>query len=125
MKLLNFIKKIYRLSERKKAKNGRRFIFFTFLCSLLPAFLFSQWLETTIYLSDSFSGMTYPQAFTYNTTNNKIYVGGEEGNCVIVIDGETNQKIARIPVEEVFIPFAGIQPIIRSISPMGEVTMFR
>ena len=60
-------------------------------------FLFSQWLETTIYLSDSLSGMAYPQAFTYNATNNKIYVGGEYGNCVIVIDGETNQKIAKIP----------------------------
>jgi len=57
MKLLNFIKKdkvrafpqkIYRLSEKRKAENGRRFILFTFFCFLLPAFLFSQWLETTI-----------------------------------------------------------------------------
>jgi YVTN family beta-propeller protein len=97
MKLLIFIKKIYWLSEKKKAENGRRFVLFTFLCSLLPAFLFSQWLETTIYLSDSLSGMANPQAFTYNATNNKIYVGGLYGNCVIVIDGETNQKIAKIP----------------------------
>jgi len=44
--------------------------------------------------------MAYPQAFTYNATNNKIYVRGLYGNCVIVIDGETNQKIARIPAGE-------------------------
>jgi len=97
MKLLIFIKKIYWLSEKKKAENGRRFVLFTFLCSLLPALLFSQWLETTIYVPDSFSRMKNPCAFTYNATNNKIYVGGRFGNCVIVIDGATNQKIAKIP----------------------------
>ena len=37
MKLLIFIKKIYWLSEKKKAENGRQFIFFTFLC-FLPVF---------------------------------------------------------------------------------------
>ncbi len=57
----------------------------------------SQWLETTIYVPDSLSGIRSPQTFTYNTTNNKIYVGGEEGDCVIVIDGETNEKITKIP----------------------------
>jgi hypothetical protein len=61
MKLLNFIKKIYWFSEKKKAENGRRFVLFTFLCSLFSAFLFSQWLETTIYLPDSLSGMANPQ----------------------------------------------------------------
>lgn len=63
------------------------------LCSLLSA----QWLETTIYLPDSLSGIAYPLVFTYNPTNNKIYVGGD-GDYVIVIDGATNQKIAKIPV---------------------------
>jgi len=57
-----------------------------------------QWLETTIYLPDSLSGISRPQAFTYNATNNKIYVGGEYGDGVIVIDGATNQVIATIPV---------------------------
>ena len=28
----------------------------------------SQWLETTIYVPDSFSGVSYPQAFAYNAT---------------------------------------------------------
>ncbi len=73
------------------------FFLITTLCSLLPAPLYCQWLETTIYMPDSLCGVVYPQAFTYNETNNKIYVGGEYGDCVIVIDGANNQKIARIP----------------------------
>jgi YVTN family beta-propeller protein len=67
------------------------------LCSLFPASLYSQWLETTIYVPDSLCGIINPQVFTYNATNNKIYVGGEYGDCLIVIDGLTNQKIAKIP----------------------------
>ena len=62
----------------------------------LPLFASAQWLETTIYVPDSFCGIHNPKAFTYNETNNTIYVGGY-GNCVIAIDGATNEKIARIP----------------------------
>jgi len=57
----------------------------------------SQWLETTIYVPDSFAGVVEPQAITHNATNNMIYVGGRYGECVVVIDGETNQRIAKIP----------------------------
>jgi YVTN family beta-propeller protein len=60
----------------------------------------SQWLETTIYVPDSLIGVLYPQIFTYNATNNRIYVSGEESQHLIVIDGETNQKIAKIPIGE-------------------------
>ena len=77
-------------------KSGLLFLLLTVFCSLLPALLSAQWLETTIYIPDSLCGITYPCVFTYNATNNKIYVGGEHGNCVIVIDGATNQKIAKI-----------------------------
>jgi YVTN family beta-propeller protein len=63
------------------------------LCTILSA----QWLETTIYVPDSLFGVLYPRVFTYNANNNTIYVGGEAGDCVIAIDGQTNQKIARIP----------------------------
>lgn len=73
-------------------------IFLLVLPALFSPPLFSQWLETTIYVPDSLCGIHYPQAFTYNATDNKIYVDGEEGDCVIVIDGATNQKIAKIPV---------------------------
>jgi YVTN family beta-propeller protein len=72
------------------------FILLTIILSLIPAFLNAQWLETTIFL-DSIYGISNPCSFTYNATNNSIYVGGEQGNCVIAIDGQTNQKIAKIP----------------------------
>ncbi|MCX7785304.1 MAG: hypothetical protein N2201_03640 [candidate division WOR-3 bacterium] len=58
---------------------------------------YAQWLETTIYLPDSLSGISNPQSFAFNATNNKIYVGGSAGNWVIVINGATNQKIASVP----------------------------
>jgi len=57
----------------------------------------AQWLETTIYLPDSLGGVGLPWAAEYNPTNNKIYIGGENGRDVVVIDGATNMKIARIP----------------------------
>lgn len=72
------------------------FITFSLLFYIPHSDLSAQWLETTIYLSDSLIGIDDPQALTYNVTNNKIYVGGEDTNYVIVIDGTTNQKIARI-----------------------------
>jgi YVTN family beta-propeller protein len=78
-------------------------LFLTALClhltphsSLLSPPLYAQWLETTIYVPDSLSGISFPQAFTYNAENNKVYVGGYYGDGVIVIDGETDEKIARI-----------------------------
>jgi len=70
----------------------------TFFLLLLPILLSAQWLETTIYIPDSLCGIHDPQTFTYNPTNNKIYVGGAYSNYVIVIDGASNQKIAKIPV---------------------------
>lgn len=75
----------------------RRMFLFAFFLILAPSLITAQWLETTIYVPDSLCGVLNPQAFTYNTTNNKIYVGGEAGDCVIAIDGATNEKIARIP----------------------------
>jgi len=72
-------------------------LFLTVLSLFFSPALYCQWLETTIYIPDSLSGILFPRAFTYNATNNKIYVGGAYGDCVIVIDGATNQKIAKIP----------------------------
>ncbi|MCK4940853.1 hypothetical protein KAS45_02060, partial [candidate division WOR-3 bacterium] len=72
-------------------------LIFAVILLCLPTLISAQWLEATIYVPDSLSGTTNPTAFTYNTTNNKIYVGGEYGNCVIVINGATNEKVARIP----------------------------
>ncbi len=80
--------------------NNKKQVFLTLLLLFLPLLLSAQWLETTIYVPDSLCGIHNPRAFTYNNTNNTIYVGGEDGNCVIAIDGATNEKIARIPAGE-------------------------
>ncbi len=65
--------------------------------AFLPAVLSAQWLETTIMLPDSFGGLTKPMTFCYNSINNKVYVGGQ-GGYLMVIDEQTNQKIAKIPI---------------------------
>jgi len=67
-------------------------LFFTFLCFLLPAFLFSQWLETTIQVGSG------PCALVWNSTNNKVYCANEYSDDVTVIDGVTNQVITTIQV---------------------------
>ena len=59
---------------------GKVFCFYLLLLAsiFLPLSLASgQWLETTIYVPDSLCGVIGAQALTYNTANNKIYVGGE------------------------------------------------
>jgi YVTN family beta-propeller protein len=64
---------------------------------LAVSFASAQSLETTIFLPDSLSGLTRPKCLAYDSSSNTVYVGGETGDCVIAIDGATNQKIARIP----------------------------
>jgi YVTN family beta-propeller protein len=66
-------------------------------CFLLYAVGTSQWLETTVLLPDSLGGMGNPQCFAYDSANNTVYVGGERGECVLAIDGATNERVARIP----------------------------
>ena len=58
----------------------------------------AQWLETTVALTDSAGGIISPKAIAYDSVNDRVYVCGDIGNCVIVIDGATNQKLDRIAV---------------------------
>lgn len=69
------------------------------MCGIHGAAARTQWLEETIWLPDTLSRITYPRCLADDSTDNKIYVGGG-GKCVIVIDGETDKKIARIPAGE-------------------------
>jgi YVTN family beta-propeller protein len=57
-----------------------------------------QWLETTIYLPDSLGGMVWPGCIAYNPTRNAVRLAGGRGGWVVAIDGETDRKIACIPV---------------------------
>ncbi|KPJ72170.1 hypothetical protein AMJ52_07195 [candidate division TA06 bacterium DG_78] len=65
------------------------------LCFGLVGIANAQWLETTIYLPDNLGSMGSPWCLAYNSTSNAVYTGGG-GGYVFVIDGETNQRIARI-----------------------------
>jgi len=54
-----------------------------------------QWVESTIRLRDNLVGADYIEAVIHDTANNFAYVGGES---IIVLDGVTDRKVARIPV---------------------------
>jgi YVTN family beta-propeller protein len=64
------------------------------------------WLEKTLYLPDSLCGVTAPSLVVHNSVNNKVYVTGKYGgftrngrDCwIVVLDGATNKRIARIAV---------------------------
>jgi YVTN family beta-propeller protein len=61
-------------------------------CSLLPALVNAQWLETTIPVG------TDPCALVWNSQNNKVYCANYSSNNVTVIDGQTNSVITTITV---------------------------
>jgi DNA-binding beta-propeller fold protein YncE len=69
---------------------------------------YTQWLEKVIYLPDSLSGVVWPSCIAANPDARKMYVSGEYDDrprsgldCyVIVIDPYTNNRVARIAVQE-------------------------
>ena len=86
------------ISHARGGIMSRRPIMCMVLC-ILCAVSSGQWLETTIYLPDSFTGMSRLWALAYHSTTNTIYVAGVEGGCLMAVDGTTSQKFARIPVD--------------------------
>ena len=56
-----------------------------------------QWLERAISLPDSLGGMNCTRVLLYDSVDNKVYVGGEYGQCIIAIDAENDARIARMP----------------------------
>jgi len=58
----------------------------------------AQWVETTIPLTDSAGGVRSPKAIAYDSVSDRVYVCGDRGGYVVVIDGATNQKLGRIAV---------------------------
>ena len=61
-----------------------------------PSFSQTDSVIATIWLPDKFSGVTDPCAFTFNSTDNKMYVCG--GQRVSVISAADHGKIAGITV---------------------------
>jgi len=66
------------------------------LVLLAVSFASAQWIEKTLYLPDSFGGALRLENMVHDPANNCVYVAG--GNCVIVVDGATDRKLARIPI---------------------------
>ncbi|MCX7731958.1 MAG: hypothetical protein N2248_02195 [candidate division WOR-3 bacterium] len=63
--------------------------------ALLVSILTAQWLERYIYLGDSLNGPYAPDRIFYNPGNNNVFVFGD-GPVVLVFDGVSGRKIARI-----------------------------
>jgi YVTN family beta-propeller protein len=72
---------------------------------LLPSLVSAQWVDTTLYIPDSMTGLSYPDCLVRNLTNHTIYVGGESDNIVMALDDRTGQKLARIPIGAVTYSF--------------------
>ncbi len=77
------------------------------VCLLGPSSAAGQWLEETIYLPDSLSGVVFPSVITCSPVSNKVYVSGMHmdgyrrfgADCwVVVLDGTSDRIIGRIPV---------------------------
>ncbi len=64
-----------------------------FLTLVIFTFQFAQWVETTILLPDSLTGLVNPGAMVYNPGSNALFVGGENG--FVLIDGLSNRKVGR------------------------------
>jgi len=60
--------------------------------------LTAQELEKVIYLPDSLGGLITADRMAVVPATGEVYVGGSHGNCVIVFDGLTGEKRARIPM---------------------------
>jgi len=66
------------------------------LCCLLTT-TNAQRFESTLYVPDSLMGILEPGAIVCNSMQNTVYVGGGS-RYVIAVDGQTNQKLIRIPI---------------------------
>lgn len=87
------------LHPRVCARPRNRGTVLLFMCalalgSLLASPLSAQYLETTIKLPDTLGWLSFPWSLAHNPQNNKVYVGCDDG--ILIIDGSTNQRLARI-----------------------------
>src|SRR5512137_1789234 len=57
----------------------------------------AQRLEKYVWLPDSLGGVVNPRCVACNTLNGTVYVGGQEGERAVVIDGNNSLRIAQVP----------------------------
>ena len=71
-------------------------LFFSVIATVATA----QWLEKTIYLPDSFGGPARPNRIFYHSANNTVFIFGYHHSAILVLDGVTHRKIARIDLPD-------------------------
>ena len=76
-----------------------------------------QWVESTIRLRDNLVGADYIEAVIHDTAGSFVYVGGES---IIVIDGVTDRKVARIPVSGWRL---ALNPVSRKLYAIGSESL--
>jgi YVTN family beta-propeller protein len=74
---------------------GRSAVLLILLC--LTSLALGQYVETTIYLSDSVSGLNNVSSLLFHLPNNTIYVGGAD-NSLVAVNAQTNSKLRRMDV---------------------------
>jgi YVTN family beta-propeller protein len=83
---------------------------FIFLIIILFNLLFSQNIETRLFFPDSFSGLREPIAVIYNPLSDKIYIAADKNNALLILDGATDDKIARLTIPTTYHYFQGVNP---------------
>jgi len=70
----------------------------TVLCCLLCSVAIGQWLEKTVYLPDSLSCLRQPLCLTLDPARRLVYVSGNDGDGLVVLDAQTGAKVGWIPM---------------------------
>ena len=66
------------------------------VCALVSVGL-GQWRETTVLLPDSLGGLGVRGASSTTLPTTPSTLAADRGQCVVAIDGTSNERVARIP----------------------------
>ncbi|MBN1606622.1 MAG: hypothetical protein JW940_08300, partial [Polyangiaceae bacterium] len=69
------------------------------LLAVLAAAAMGQWLESTVFIPDSFGGLRRPNCLVYDSADNRVFVAGALTRTILVIDGTDGHRVGRIPFE--------------------------
>jgi YVTN family beta-propeller protein len=58
----------------------------------------AQWVESTVFIPDSFGGLAMPNCLVYDPADNRVFVAGEEEQSILVLDAADGHRLARIPL---------------------------
>ena len=69
------------------------------LVAVVVAAASGQWLESTVFIPDSFGGLRMPNCLAYDPPDNAVFVAGETTRTILVLDAKDGHRLARIPFE--------------------------